>query len=75
MNRAWLCRWFGHKRPLVWAHRRDRPLVITSGAMELIHASSLTDFAVWNGWCPRCNQPIEWSQDRPKGAVIQVGAA
>jgi hypothetical protein len=62
---SWRCRWFGHKRPLVWRHRRERPVMPRGRSQEMFYASGLGALAEWNGWCPRCNAVVEWSQVSP----------
>lgn len=56
----------GHHAPLQWVGNKRRPRRVRGQAQEMFEASGLGDLAKWNGWCPRCEQAVEWADHDPR---------
>lgn len=61
----WRCR-RGHHLALEWASVKQRPIGLPGVSHEMWYVSFGYAWAKWNGWCPRCGKPIEWSSEKPE---------
>ncbi len=59
-----LCR-SGRHQALIWLGCGERYVPVTR-ANEMMYATGFMQrFALWNGWCPRCGQAVEWADHDP----------